>query len=869
MAVSSLFNRVMFNAASTGLADFIVGPSVPGYSTPAQRGIPDGTIVSYTAQSLDLSQWETGQGTYTAATQKISRTTIRESSSGNVKISFGNQPIVWVDVHAQDLGGGITEPPGDLLAAAGTPPVAAHGMVRKLFAAYSGPLFQVRRTSDNATQDIYAASDGWADMASLFSFLGTSGGAVAKLYDQSGQGNTFNQIATANQPLLLIKYLPNARPIPTAHSSVGKYLRLRTGTTGIPTGASPITVTAVFCPDDTYEPMGTIGFYGDMEATVVNAGNGHMFALAWGTTGGWNGGVPYGPWIGTDWENGIFAGLTISSNTTAPVQFADFIFALSKTNGTSVWTLKGGPAASPNLETLYSGGLPTGYTANFEGGISMGEGGDGSASPIVFIEGMICSSVSSDTADQAIQANLAQAFSGTWQQYPDSLRTGSPVCINQYLAFSIDVAPDCLISRYNPGVIAFSSSTLLAGDGTLVAAKYDWQNNWYSNSPGANQWELVNGSTNQIDYGVTTSGRWTFRSTSDVFSFVSANTTGATYEFHNTSAGGHDLFLGTLGAAGGLGLTAGQTFFFDATTGNIPQWWDASGNQTFFGVIGWTTQSGTFTAGAPDVGFSRTGAAALALGNGTQGNISGALSLASLTAGNQIDMPNGSVNAAGAPAVFFAANANTGFAANSSNFCIWESGRIALNLSTSITQFRVPADFSFSWSSATNNNSAEDTALFRMSAGVVGVNSLTLNSSGILTCGNGSVSSGPPGFCFAGATTTGLASDGSNFAFWNAGTVAWNIAGAMLRAPSNFAYGWASSTANNTAADAGLSRTAAATVAVGNGTPGDTSGFLKAKLQTTANATTGLAPGALAATTNADIVLYDGSGQAYRVPCII
>ena len=77
----------------------------------------------------------------------------------------------------------------------------------------------------------------------------------------------------------------------------------------------------------------------------------------------------------------------------------------------------------------------------------MGEGGDGSASPIVFVEGMIFASVSSDTADQAIQANLAQAFSGTWQQYPDSLRTGSPVCINQYLAFSMDVAPDCLYSR--------------------------------------------------------------------------------------------------------------------------------------------------------------------------------------------------------------------------------------------------------------------------------------------------------------------------------------------------------------------------------------------------------------------------------------
>jgi hypothetical protein len=45
--------------------------------------------------------------------------------------------------------------------------------------------------------------------------------------------------------------------------------------------------------------------------------------------------------------------------------------------------------------------------------------------------------------------------------------------------------------------------------------------------------------------------------------------------------------------------------------------------------------------------------------------------------------------------------------------------------------------------------------------------------------------------------------------------------------------------------------------------------FVQGKLRTDANATTSLVPGALAATTNASIVLYDAAGQAYRVPCII
>lgn len=52
---------------------------------------------------------------------------------------------------------------------------------------------------------------------------------------------------------------------------------------------------------------------------------------------------------------------------------------------------------------------------------------------------------------------------------------------------------------------------------------------------------------------------------------------------------------------------------------------------------------------------------------------------------------------------------------------------------------------------------------------------------------------------------------------------------------------------------------------------GDASAFaqIQGKLTTDVNATTGLGAGLLAATTNATVVIYDGSGQAYRVPCII
>ncbi len=71
------------------------------------------------------------------------------------------------------------------------------------------------------------------------------------------------------------------------------------------------------------------------------------------------------------------------------------------------------------------------------------------------------------------------------------------------------------------------------------------------------------------------------------------------------------------------------------------------------------------------------------------------------------------------------------------------------------------------------------------------------------------------------------------------------------------------------ATNTGLSQISAGVVGVGNGTAGSVTGTIKATLQTAASATTGLTPGVLAAATNASIVLTDGGGQVYRVPCII
>src|SRR5216683_305166 len=53
-----------------------------------------------------------------------------------------------------------TQEPCDIYAAAGTSCVAAHSTTRALYAAYSGSLYQVRRSSDNTTLNIGTVSAG-------------------------------------------------------------------------------------------------------------------------------------------------------------------------------------------------------------------------------------------------------------------------------------------------------------------------------------------------------------------------------------------------------------------------------------------------------------------------------------------------------------------------------------------------------------------------------------------------------------------------------------------------------------------------------------------------------------------------------------
>ena len=80
--------------------------------------------------------------------------------------------------------------PCDIYAADGAPCVAAHSLTRALFAAYSGPLYQVNRTSDGATLDIKTTvAGGPADAASQDAFCGSNPCVVQRIYDQTSRAN--------------------------------------------------------------------------------------------------------------------------------------------------------------------------------------------------------------------------------------------------------------------------------------------------------------------------------------------------------------------------------------------------------------------------------------------------------------------------------------------------------------------------------------------------------------------------------------------------------------------------------------------------------------------------------------------------------
>jgi hypothetical protein len=312
--------------------------------------------------------------------------------------------------------------PCDIYASGGTPCVAAHSTTRALYAAYNGPLYQVRRSSDNATKDIgLLSAGGYADAAAQDSFCSGTTCVITVIYDQSGRNNNLTQApggSAAGGP----DNLAVATAAPTVvggHKAYGVYIPPGTGyrnnhTNGIATGDNPEGMYAIF--DGTHYNGGCCFDYGNAETDSRDDGNGTMEAIYFGNIKVWGYGSGNGPWIMADLENGLFSGVNQHYNANDPTINYRYTTAIIK--GThNQWAIRGGNAQSGNLSTFYSGPRPnvSGYNPmKKQGAIILGIGGDNSHGATgTFYEGVMTSGYPSDATENAVQANITAAGYGS------------------------------------------------------------------------------------------------------------------------------------------------------------------------------------------------------------------------------------------------------------------------------------------------------------------------------------------------------------------------------------------------------------------------------------------------------------------------
>jgi hypothetical protein len=408
-----------------------------------------------------------------------------------------------------------SQDPCDIYASGGTPCVAAHSTTRALYAAYDGPLYQVRRSSDNATTNISPLSAGGvANAATQNSFCAGTTCVITEIYDQSGHGNNLTDApggGAAGGP----DALANATAAPVTvggHQAYGVYVAPGTGyrddsTNGIATGDNPEGEYAIF--DGTHYNGGCCFDYGNAETSNNDTGAGHMEAIYFGNIKVWGYGTGNGPWIMADMENGLYSGANAGFNANDPTTSYRFTTAIVE-GESNQWAILGGNAQSGGLSTDFSGVRPPGYNPmHKEGAIILGIGGDNSkGADGTFYEGAMTSGYPSASTESAVQANIVAAgystssSGGGGATGPITSGVNSSVCVDLANASATDGNK---VQLYTCDNVPAAQSWTLASDGSIqidggcmdiTGANY---NNgtpiqWYTCWGGANQkWEVQNG----------------------------------------------------------------------------------------------------------------------------------------------------------------------------------------------------------------------------------------------------------------------------------------------------------------------------------------------------------------------------------------
>jgi len=316
----------------------------------------------------------------------------------------------------------VTAGPCDIYASGGAPCVAAHSTTRALYSAYTGPLYQLKHSSDSSTINVPPLSAGGVANASVQdAFCAGKGCLISIIYDQSGHGNHLTQAppgGAARGPAANgYDNLSNATLAPVTldgQKAYGVFIAPKGGyrnnsPNGTAKGDSPEGMYAVL--DGTHYNSACCFDYGNAETNSKDTGNGHMEAIYFGTCSYWGSGAGKGPWIMADLENGLFSGQGAKYNAGDPSISHRFITATLK-GKPNQWAIRGANAASGPLSTFYSGVRPNnGYSPmKKEGAIILGIGGDNSnGAQGTFYEGVMTTGYPSDETENAVQANIVAA----------------------------------------------------------------------------------------------------------------------------------------------------------------------------------------------------------------------------------------------------------------------------------------------------------------------------------------------------------------------------------------------------------------------------------------------------------------------------
>ncbi|MFE2062323.1 alpha-L-arabinofuranosidase B [Streptomyces sp. NPDC059467] len=370
--------------------------------------------------------------------------------------------------------------PCDVYAAAGTPCVAAHSMVRALYSSYSGSLYQVQRASDSTTANIgLLSTGGYANAAAQNSFCAGTTCIITKIYDQSSKHNDLTVEGAGGAGSADVGSPADALPVTVGgHQVYGLEISAGMGyrndaTSGVATNGA---AEGMYMVTSGTHVNGSCCFdYGNAETNNKDTGNGHMDAINFGTECWFSPCYGSGPWVQADLENGLFeSNLGYSTNSSNTGTGAlPFVTALLKNNGQDHFALKWGNAQSGSLTTTYSGSEPStssGYSPmHQEGAIVLGTGGDNSNGSIgSFFEGVMTSGIPTDAADDSVQSNIVSVGYGG--------ATGSTGSLSSASEISLQATTSCCTADYvrhqnNAGVlsaITSSSSTLDKNDATWI-----------------------------------------------------------------------------------------------------------------------------------------------------------------------------------------------------------------------------------------------------------------------------------------------------------------------------------------------------------------------------------------------------------------